>query len=255
MKNLLLTYILFFTGLNMIWAQDVNISVGGNYYLNPSTDIDKMEITGNTLIAEGFFKGRSYILEVQAIQNGEVYFKFWPFKNDSLNNKINGEQNGFIYKISTTNFKNLATPYYDKFEWRIGIYTVPYKLRFDQFEFESNLSIGTNLGLKIRFNRKEKTSFAIEPLLGFGLTSIKLNEYNSDISSSSNIAAFTINTGVVFHITSKINLGILLGADLISGKDQEKYHWTYHGKPWVGLGFNIAFSRKNNHNSKPQKNE
>lgn len=147
------------------------------------------------------------------------------------------------------------SPLYDKIEWRVGGYTVPFKLRFGEFNFDSNVNIGTNLGAKIRYNREVENGFAFEPIIGFGLASIKMDDTNSKALTATNISAFTLNTGVLFHINSSINLGLTWGYDWISHNDQINYNWKHNGKGWLGIGINVAFTKEDKNEQKSNKNQ
>lgn len=134
------------------------------------------------------FQGEQYRLSITSIENNVVSFKFWYFKNnDSLQNAINGEKAGVIYELPIDDFKKLTSPLYDKVDWRVGFYTIPFKLRFNSFDFDANVNIGTNVGARIRWNRETENGFAIEPIFGFGIASIKLDDANSNAQTATNV--------------------------------------------------------------------
>ncbi|WP_412850947.1 hypothetical protein ACL0VS_05445 [Chryseobacterium sp. PMSZPI] len=231
--------------VEVLLGQDNEIVVNGNYFM-------KNEIYSNTLKtdAEGFYfyanknnlqDKKKLRLTVNAIEGNKVYFSIWSFKNDDkLTNKISKKE----YILSKEEFKNLMMPLYDKVDWRVGFYTMPFKLRFHDFNFDANINLGGNLGAKIRFNRMKKDGFALEPMVGVGWSNIKMDDSNSLATSATNIGAFTINTGLLFYVTSEINIGLTLGWDNISGNDQKKYDWKYNGKGWLGIGINFSFSKE-----------
>jgi hypothetical protein len=156
--------------------------------------------------------------------------------------------------MSLDQFKKVTSVYYNRIEWKIGVFTVPFKLRFNDFNFESNVNIGTNIGAKIRTNRRKEKGLAFEPLIGIGLSAITLNADNSAIESTSNLSAFSINGGLILHITDNVNIGFIGGIDYLSGIDQSKYNWIYNGKCWFGLGVNISFSTGTQTSGKAQGN-
>lgn len=150
-----------------------------------------------------------------------------------------------VYSLPKDKFKIATKPLYDRVDWRVGVYTIPFKLRLGGFAFDANVNLGANIGGKIRWDREIENSFAIEPIFGFGLASIKLDESNSNVTTANtNVSAFTINTGVLFHITNSINVGITFGLDRISKTDQSNYDWKYNNKGWFGLGINVAFNNQ-----------
>lgn len=213
--------------------------------LNKSTTIDsiKEEVSGT-----------KYRVTVKAEKDKTIEFIFWQFKdtakhiNKMINNADPEYDSRVTYTLSENEFKEVTKILYDRVEWRVGFFTVPFKLRISNFDFESNLNLGTNIGGKIRWNREVEDGLKFEPILGIGLSSIKLDESNSTITSSSNLSAITINAGLLTHISKDINLGLLLGFDYLANKDQTKYGWIYNGKGWIGLGINVSFSTESEKN-------
>jgi len=282
MKNLT-TLIFLFLGIGIIQAQDMEIKKKGNYYFD-YLQIDSIEnnsslFTTNKAEVLKLLVGTSYIVNVKQIKKNRVYFVFGKFTKADLNNKINklifsttkrdtsipksnnsprNENNidqspdtRTIYSLPLEVFRESTSPYYNRIEYRVGVYTVPFKLRFSSFSFDANVNLGTNLGAKIRINRRVENGFALEPIFGFGLSSIKLDETNSTKTEPTNISAFTLNTGVLIHITNNINVGLTYGIDNISQSDQNNYNWKYQNKGWLGLGINIAFNNQSNNTGSP----
>lgn len=234
------------------WGQEkeTEIIVNGNYYLNQKVPDAQMVSFADTVSSSAFLqkmndlKGKNYRLTVKSIDKEHVYFSFWKFSNRKRNKNINGDSITVqtIYTLPKEDFKQVVNPLYDRKEWRVGFYTIPYKLRFKDFDFDANVNLGANIGCKLRWNRQFEHGFSIEPIVGVGLSSIKMDDSNSSASTSSNVSAFTVNTGILFHITQSVNAGFTLGWDTISGKDQNQYDWKHNGKGWLGIGINVAFS-------------
>lgn len=244
-----------------ISSKSQEIKIHGNYYLNNSLDlsVENFKSSSKQASAIDSIKNSNYILSVQRIDKGQVYFKFWGFntKNNgkTKNALINGKDNNVIYEMSENDFKLATSVYYDKYEWKVGTFYVPFKLRFNGFSFDSNANIGTNVSCKIRCNRRKENGFAVEPLVGIGLTSISLKDSTNSVSAPSNLMAFSCNIGVLLHITDKINIGTIIGIDCLSGNDQQKYHWKYNAKPWLGIGINVSFSSENKNSAASAKQE
>lgn len=252
-KRYTLLLLFFIISLSIFAQKNIDIHDNGNYYLNPSIGWDNFTFTA--LNNKKILKGKDYILRVKDVLDNQVFFQFWKFRgNEELNKQLNGENNDVIYELPIDKFKKLVNVYYNRVDWRAGAYTVPVKLRFDDFDFTSNINIGSNIGAKIRWNRKQENGFSIEPVFGLGISGISLDDFNSDVYKSTNSIAFSMNTGIIFHITDRINLGILYGFDKLSDKDQYKYNWKHNGKGWLGLGINVSFSNDNNNNSTSGKN-
>ena len=231
-----------------LFSQEKPILVDGNYYLDFAIDLKKLKTTDNS--SESFFQnskyfnGSSYRLSVKSIIDDKVNFQFFHFKKPELNQEINGDPSKVVtvYSLPLEEFKKIVSPLYDRVDWRVGVFTVPFKLRFGDFDFDSNVNIGTNLGGRIRWDRTVENGFSIEPIIGIGLASIKMDNGNSSVESPTNIGAFTVNTGVLFHVNSSINVGLTYGFDNISYNDQKNYNWKYNGKGWLGIGINVSFS-------------
>ncbi|MDR2237757.1 MAG: hypothetical protein LBE92_16665 [Chryseobacterium sp.] len=263
MKTYLLLLFLLWVGIRVSGQED--IKTGGNYYFNYPTTESLMDFKNETVIKEGAslenvkneVEGSIFNIHVQNIKKDRVYFVFGNFsgKISELENKINknfiaskpNEESDYktVYSLPLVDFKDNTKPLYNIVDWRVGVFTVPFKLRLSEFSFDANVNLGANLGAKFRMNRKIKNGFSLEPIVGFGLASIKLDESNSKTSESTNISAFTINTGLLIHVNNSINVGFTYGFDHISKNDQNNYDWKYNGKGWLGLGINVAFSSQN----------
>ncbi len=228
----------------MAQAQLDNIVPNGNYYVKtiPAKTSDRgvstseITFTNNENkkeeVADVIKKGKS--LKVDYIDDSDiVHFKL---ANETEKNKLTD------YTLTVKDFKKIMGIKYDRFEWRVGVFAVPFKLRFKDFDFEADVALGANISNKIRIKREREDGFAIEPLIGFGLSKINLDESNSSIDSPGSTNAFTLNSGLLIHINSRINFGVFYGADILSDKDNKKYDWIYNGNGWLGIGINVAFT-------------
>ena len=263
MRTIILPILLLICSIGWGQQTDKELIEKGNYYfeyvsvqeastLEVISDLDK---SFNLKSIKEEVNGSKYRITVLRTDDNLVHFVFWRFEDDKINKKINNapphHDSRIIYTLSKDEFKKSTKPLYNRVEWRVGIFTVPFKLRFKDFNFDANVNIGTNIGAKIRFNREMQNGFSVEPILGIGLASIKLDDSNSTTGSATNVSAFSINTGLLFHITEEINLGLTYGFDNISSTDQNKYNWKHNGRGWLGIGINLAFSNpsKNTRNA------
>ncbi|WP_146810305.1 hypothetical protein [Empedobacter brevis] len=268
------------------WGQEqVEIKEKGNYYFNNiSTNVTK-KLNSNAESYNASLKekiaylleGTSYYIKVNKIENDTVFFTFGLFKKEDEERLINNHQlkeidsahvksndssnpsnkrqkiKNIQYSLPKDVFSTNVSILYNRIEYRVGVYTIPFKLRFSSFSFDANVNLGANLGAKIRWNRKIENGFALEPILGFGLASIKLDDSNSITQESTNVSAFTINTGLLIHLTGNINLALTYGFDNISQNDQNNYKWKYQGKGWLGIGINVSFNNGSSNTSTLQK--
>ncbi|MCB0705010.1 MAG: hypothetical protein KDC34_06860 [Saprospiraceae bacterium] len=168
-----------------------------------------------------------------------VYFKYWIFTNESLRPIYNTQ----IFSMPIEEFERLTTPIYPIFKGaKVGTYSIPIRLRGigkDNFDFESSLSLQTNL--VFGFGKKDKPNSFIDLSIGLGLTGVQLNADNSDIMENRSGTAFTLSCGVLIKPHPLANIGLFWGVDWLSQSDSET-NWVYQGKPWLGLGINISFT-------------
>lgn len=257
---------------SMAFAQSDQLK--GNYYFIPFSKEVKAKKIGKEITdikLNDINNGNQYIVQIINSNDEEVIFNYTEFiTDDNLEKEINNRnfsipknnKNVFnyindekiSYSISKKEFVALTKKYYNRYEWSAGFYTTPIKLRFKDFDFEPNLSMGANLGLKIRMNRKRENGFIIQPLLGFGITSVKLDNTNSTKEEASNLTAFTPNIGCLININENINFGLFLGKDILADKDNKQYSWIYNKATWLGIGINISFSKEKENTEKSAKN-
>ncbi|WP_034061989.1 hypothetical protein [Lacinutrix jangbogonensis] len=257
MKKKLLTMLLIFCFCKG-FSQE--ISKGGNFYINASRNWNEIStlkegVTKNDAVINTL-KGANYKLKVSAINDSIVYFKFLYFnKNDTLRAALNGINKDKIFNMPISDFESMTDVYYNRVDWRIGVFTVPFKIRLDDFAFTANVNMGSSISAKIRTDRKEANALMIEPLLSIGIAGVELNDENATITEDTptSLFAFSFSGGVLVHITEEVNMGFFLGMDKLSNTDQSKVNWKHNGNLWMGIGFNVSFS--NNKNNASTKNQ
>ncbi len=188
-----------------------------------------------------------------SIKNPEVE-ELFNFKN--INNNDNEALNTqIIHLLSIKKFNNYTRKYnyYQRFRSvRAGFFTVPFKLRLNDFDFEQNVNLGMNIGFQFRISKKFDDKWLLEPTLGIGLATVSLNPENSNLIGEDNrtASAFSISGGLVIHFTNNINLGLQYGWDHLGNNDRE-VNWIFDRKPWLGIGINIGFSISETKQSEP----
>lgn len=224
-----------------------------------------------------FKKGHNvYVTKIKKDSIEFSYFKFVNGENAYFLNKkyyfkkskelqINGGENynnGNLdltdvktFTLSKEDFNNYLHRLYPRFKGvSAGIFTVPFKLRIDDFDFEQNVNIGMNLSFPFRMNKLKENEHLLTPTLGIGLATISLNPNNSDLEASDNenenrtASAFSISGGLMYQFNSSINIGLQYGFDFLGNSDKD-IRWKYDRKPWIGIGINIGVSVSNNENS------
>lgn len=230
-----------------MFGQLDEVKVDGNYFFkfNSQKKLDNVvkvlsinsPDTLKTIQVRNYVASNTYNKEKEAIKVINV-------SKDSVEYYLKSDTSTIktVLKMTVEEFRDEMAVYYDRIEWKVGFFAVPFKLRFNDFEFESDISLGTNLSLKYRINRTREDGFALEPLLGLGITKVNLDEFNSLIDAPGSTSAFTINSGLLFHINSKVNFGLFYGADFLAKRDNSKYDWKHNGNGWLGVGLNITFS-------------
>ena len=285
-NTLLLLSLLFLTSA---YGQKIDVQVGGNYYfkgnhqiikdqkgnlksiytnynvykntnvLNNTQTIDKLQLEREAVTDE--IIKENHVVTIVAISDGQVYYSYIPFKNKRKQAQVDKLNSIYVYNkifsLPIEVFSSITAKRFNRFrDLKVKPFTVPIRLRGakDNFEFETNLSIGTSITGGISYDVKRQNRF-IEGSVGLGISRVNLNEDNSNLGST--IAseqglveqtAFTFSIGTVFYYEG-INAGIFLGWDYLSGKTQKQFNWVHNQKPWLGVGINIGIGQAKNNNS------
>lgn len=152
------------------------------------------------------------------------------------------------FRMKADDFNKFTTKYYARFKGVVaGVFTVPFKIRLNDFDFEQNVNIGMNLGFPFRINRLKDDKWLLTPTLGIGLSTINLNQKNSNLEDNSTeganrtASALTLSSGLMIQFSNTINLGFQIGFDYL-GNNDKSIRWKYDRKPWLGIGINIGVS-------------
>lgn len=249
---------------SICFSQQETQSISGNYELRVRNDfatkanlinvigmpeeIDSLEINGENIykmfFKEGHWKPADSLhavtkkIKIESVVGNNVFYREWTNK---------GNLKPEIKQANLSDFLSESTPYYKRVQWGIGLLTLPVKLRFGDFNFDSNINLGTSLNMKFRTDRRREAPFFIQPHIGFGITDVRMDKDNSDVENPTNNTAFFFHLGMVFHLTENINVGLFHGYDYLNSKVQERTNWSHNGRGWLGLGINLQTSlQKNN---------
>ncbi len=185
------------------------------------------------------------------------YYKSKIYSNESKKAKgnvfnqtyFNNENTLKYFKIKIDDFLRVTTKYYSLYKGAsAGFYSVPFKLRFNNFDFEQELNIGLSIGAQYRLSRKLKERWILEPNFGVGLAKIDLNSKNSNVTEARTASAFSISSGLLLRFSKTINAGLFVGWDFLANEDANT-NWTHDGKAWLGIGINIGFNISNSKES------
>lgn len=284
MKKQTLGFLFFLLSFVMLGQ---SIEIGQNFYfksdLGPiSATILKQVNTKNDSIINSSTNSqieKGHRIRVVKTTDDKIYFKYLKFTkpNDTLssnekaikpfykfNREFDDENQIKIFSMSKVDFEKYTSNLYNLFRgFKYGAYTVPIRLRSkdNNFEFNSNLSIGANIISSFGLRTKEHAT--IDFSIGIGITKVALNKENSDLGEEGldfeNVdvlspAAFTISFGAHITLAKNVNFGIYYGWDKLSSADN-KAKWIYNKKPWLGIGLNVGFSGKANDSSSSSENQ
>lgn len=160
--------------------------------------------------------------------------KFWVWNDSIKKQKFNATESGDAkyFLIAADVLKERAKTYH-RLSFLPGITAgtaiVPIKMRFGDFDFSKDFTIGSTVGASWRISHNHESYVSL--LIGFGVTSVTVDTVDH--------AAITPTLGLVFEFPKNIQLGIFTGWDFISKNDLPE--WDYQGKTWlsVGIGYTI----------------
>lgn len=122
-----------------------------------------------------------------------------------------------------------------------GSTLVPVKLRHSPFDFSKDFSLGPTIGIRFRIDKFSPNFLNL--IYGFGITSVTIDSStitnNTTLKANSDVAGISHALGLVGEF-SNIQIGIFLGKDILSKKDQDNYGWKYNKKPWFSIGFGLT---------------
>lgn len=255
MKLILRLYLLLMT-TSILFSQnneETEIKLG-NYIFTSSFETKVItDFYGTTISKTSTIHRANSIVNAIKIINDSVIVQYYKAKElsnkkqESKGQKFNStfyENDNQLkyYKIKIDDFKKVTTYYYNRYKGvAAGIYSVPFKLRFNDFDFEQNLNVGISIGCQYRISKKIDHRWFLEPNIGIGLAKINLNSKNSDVQDSRTASAFSLSSGLILHFSKTINAGCFVGWDFLSNTDSDT-NWIHNGKTWLGLGINIGFN-------------
>jgi hypothetical protein len=249
MKKIILIVIVLFIA-SISYSQNNTIETNKQYYF--ITTLSSADSAGK------FSAGsltcsilKNHIVQVVKNDGTTVTFKYLTFNKDTnLKTLYNGNSGDKEFEMSIENFNFYTKPYFNRWRgWKVGGYTIPVRLRSkdDNFEFESNLSLGANLIKGINFSRYGDLGH-IDLSIGFSLTKVNLNADNSNLKLVSpeletlSPGALTFSIGATVELVKNVNFGVFTGWDFIDGAEQKRLRWIHNKKPWIGIGINITFN-------------
>jgi autotransporter adhesin len=253
MKKLLALFIL----LPLIsFSQEKSYLVeNGQYYFTKSLSATDSDDKITTKLNGSLEIKKKHIIQIVNFDSKIVSYRYLTFSDGNLKKLYNDDNE--TLSMSIEDFSFYTNKYLSRFrEWKVGAYTVPIRIRSENenFEFESNLSLGANIAKGVNFSRYGDLGYA-EISFGISLTKVNLTEDNSDIKTVNpelntlSQSALTTSFGIAIHLAENVNFGLFYGWDFLEGSDQEKLKWIHNKKPWLGFGINISFNSNDSSNT------
>lgn len=270
-KTLLATSILLFSSL--LFAQTDKVL---NYKITNDIKLVQCDIDGNKQSNEDSVIGMpgQIIRLIDDGKNETKIVRFWVWEKDwelasmynyvqsyrdksdfdSDQSKNTKERKYFLMKQS--DFESKTKKYYPLSlnpSLSFGTALLPIKLRFNQFDYSKDFTIGPTIGSKWRASRYNENY--INLLFGIGITSVTLDSATTQgtILKTSDRSAITPSVGLLFEFENNVQFGIFVGWDLLSSKEQT--NWVYDKKPWLSVGLGYSIFNKSAKSNKQKNSE
>ena len=259
MKNTILLFSLMIS-LSLIGQEKKLVENGQYYFVRTLTpESSKTKFTDSI----GVDIKKKHLIQIVSVDEKKVTFKYLKFENSEIRKLYNGDTADKTFSMPIENFTFYTRPYLNLWrKWKVGTYSVPIRLRADDenFEFDSNLSLGTNVIKGINFSRYKDHGY-VDLSVGIGLTKVNLTTDNSDLASVQpeldklSESALTVSLGATIHLAKNVNFGIFYGWDYLDGAEQKELKWIYNAKPWYGFGINVGLTANGSENTSNKKDQ
>lgn len=245
MKQLI---VIFITGVLFMMSSPSAYSQSGDtndYLFTLESPIYVCDLLGNKLSDSVYVSPKfSKFTKIRKAGSDNYVISFWSYeKRDSVkynrfNIDVENPDEKRFFLLSVEDFNNNAVPYYhQRTTFTAGTVIIPVKIRFNQFDFSKDITLGTSVGARRRLS-PYSNSFA-NLLLGFGVSSVTVDSLSTGgtVMQPTDRSALTPSLGFVLEFNS-VQVGIFSGIDYIS--DNEATNWRYQGKPWLSIGFGYS---------------
>lgn len=215
-----------------------------NYKLLVEVPVVECDIEGNILDETVLVAPREAIFTKLRAKNADtVIVRFWDWETGTEKyNKFNftdkaggteSEQKYFLMLQKEFDEERVIPRYSSKPSFTAGTLIVPIKIRFNEFDFSKDFTLGPTVGMRFRLNNYSENFGNV--LVGLGVTSVTLDSASTEgtILKTEDRPALTPSLGFLLEFNT-VQVGLFTGIDYIS--DNSATNWNYHGKPWVSLG-------------------
>ncbi|QNF31365.1 hypothetical protein HUW51_00995 (plasmid) [Adhaeribacter swui] len=238
------------------------IRIGHSYTFTSSTKVTECDINGNvadvTKQIAAPTNSSFYVFDQVDATSVIIYFWDWADKSNlskTFNYTYSGDTKGErkYFRVSIANLKNKAIPRYIRWKTTLtaGTAIIPIKVRFNNFDFNKDFTLGPTIG--VRWRIAKHTDNFLNAMLGFGVTSVTLDSASTDGALKANTDRFAVTPsfGLLLEFDN-VQVGLFTGMDYLSKK--ENIDWRYQGKSWfsVGLGYTILTKTSTTSNIEPK---
>ena len=138
----------------------------------------------------------------------------------------NGETQYVVERNALNNYDH------NYFGWTYGVLTAPYKFQFSDRSFGSSATVGPYIGRVLEWSNS-----SAKWVLSAGLTSVPIATTQVGSTATTNRAALSFSTGLLWTLNKEFELGFLVGSDVVGPNSQ----YQYNGKPWLALDIGYKF--------------
>ena len=243
MKNLLTLIILMYSISSFATTVDTLNStfVFRSNYVAAKCDPIGNIIKGQTLLIEQDYRVEVNYMTKDAYVLSILKFRSAPDINAKLYQDTNTKE--YIYFIIEKSiFKQICVAIPDKNEFKVGVPTIPIKMRpaskglnrpDNDFVFEGNISLGLSIAYTRNMGNYNQVSSSV--IGGISITSVSIDSgtTNGAVNIKTNASAVTPMVGLIFG-TKNFSAGAFYGVDYLSGKLNK--NWVYRNQGWFGVG-------------------
>lgn len=224
------------------WAQETVPVPGEAYEFTVETMVQEVNESGDPIGSASLSPAPAKFTVIRMLDSGNLMIRFWSWPEGSdlrlAFNRTGGDERRY-FAVSPTDLSDRAVRIFPKgWSFTAGTILVPVKMRFADFRFSKDITLGPSFGG--RWRTSHTNEWFLHTLFSFGITSVSLDSVSTggSVPQPLDLAAVTPSLGVVMDFDG-FQFGVFSGVDLIS--DNERFNWAYHGEPWlsIGLGYSI----------------
>lgn len=198
--------------------------------------------------------GKYVVIMIKNYTNGSTNmyaynYKGTPeeYKNINETNRLLGDydEDRFYFRIAQADLVNYAEKdEITKGSIAIGVINYPFKMRLQsgRVDFSGAFNFGAAVGYTFKHRTSSKWTYSA--IAGFSLTNLNLDSTSvvrnwDRLRSVNNFTGFSYAAGILVAY-DKAQVGLFVGADMLSSINQRQFGWVYQNKPWLSMGIGFA---------------